>query len=251
MPQTAPMFWSNALARAYLCEIPDSALLVAWSASGEESETQGLREQLAKWSHGDVLVREWIVGTWRAARKELIEATERLSPEEIAAQPPTWFERLGPDRVLLSVLSEVAEDTAQDAMQVLGSLPRGRLRSALRARWTALQDHGESRATKHIALIGGHSSESPRVRTLEQKFGVQFRWTASEKSKGLSPGHSALGDLEAVEAMIVVTGNIGHSTMHCARKAAARIGVPCQYVKSITERSLQQCLEAMHLEGSH
>lgn len=245
------MFWSNALAQVYLREIPDSALLAAWSDSPQESETGSLRHQLALWSQDDAQIREWIAAAWRTAHGQLVKATERLSPEEIGALPPARFEDLGTDRVLLAVLSEVAEDTAQDVQQILRILPRGRARSLLRARWAGLQDPAESRPTKHIALIGGHPSESPRVRALEQKLNVQFKWTVAEKSKGLSPGHNALGDLESIEAMIIVTGNVGHSTMHCARKASARIGVPCRYVKALNQRSLQECLESLHLEGSH
>lgn len=245
------MFWSNALAQAFLREIPDSALLASWSSSGQESEAEDLRHELVLWSETDEQMRKWIAGAWRAAHGGIVEATERLSPEEIGSQPSGWFERLSHEGVLLAVMSEVAEDTAQDVEQVLLTLSKGPDRSALQACWSAWQDPQPPETAKRIALIGGHSSEAPRVRSLEQRFDVQFKWTPAEKSKGLSPGHNVLRDLESVEAMIVVTGNVGHSTMHCARKAAGRMGIPCRYIETITERRLQQGLEAVCMEGSH
>lgn len=234
--------------------MPEAVLFDAWSsteAAASPGACDELRVQLCELSLAEPELCAWLAEAWRRAQAELIAATERLAIEELAASAGELLRRFDARELLLAVLTETDEDTAENVELLLAALPAGRPRARLSSEWFQLQPSRPpdlaGRPTR-LALVGGHPSEGERLRVLEARLGLQFDWIPADKGKGLGPTHSALADLTEARAILVVTGNVSHSTMHCAKRAAERLEVPCGYLERLTERQLVSCLAGLPLE---
>jgi len=182
---------------------------------------------------------------WRGCEADVVAATERLAPEELAREWPALARRHGDERLLLSLLSEADEDTEEGVELLLAALPGGTSRKRVAALRDALLVEAPAASGLRLAIVGGHTTERTRVVALAARHGCRVAWIPAGKERGFGPAQTALGDLASCDAVLVVTGRISHTLMRGARRAAERLAVPCLFLERLSERQVAEALATL------
>ena len=170
----------------------------------------------------------------------MVKATDSLAIEQLIERWGDLTPVHGPERLLLALLTEADEDTAENVALLLRHVS-GPSRRAASTLWRSLQDR-EERAARSVLLVGGDPSERARVDAMARRYRVRVTWVPAVRSRGDGPAQDSLAAASRADLVLVVTGRVGHSLMHGARRAAQRLRAPCHYIERLSERQLDEVL---------
>lgn len=233
-------FWSLRLADTLLARLTDATLHRSWGSRSASTAT--LRGELSRWSLEEDDVRRILMDEWRRQETAVVRATDPLAIEELIERFDELAAAHGSERLLLALLTEADEDTEENVGLLLHGTS-GRSRRDADAFWQSLQERAEP-VTRCVLLVGGDPSEKPRVEALARDHSVRVTWVPAGRFRGTGPAQDSLADASRADLVLIVTGRIGHSLMHGARRAAERLQAPCRYIERLSERQIEEALSA-------
>ncbi len=233
-------FWSLHLADALLEGLTDATLRRSWGSKGRSDCGAELRAELSHWSLVEDEIRFLLMTDWRRQEASVVKDTESLAIEELIERWDKLAPLHGPERLLLALLTEAHEDTEENVALLLSGVSAGARRAA-KAFWDSLQER-DGPAVRSVLLVGGDPSERARVDAMARKYHLRVNWVPAVRSRGYGPSQDSLASASRADLVLVVTGRIGHTLMHGARRAAERLQAPCHYIEKLSERQLEEAL---------